>query len=971
MEKKKYKIIAAMLAFAFMFMPACLAEDAASTEAAGAGQPQKAAVISGDPLKEKISIDYKDVDIADILRSLSYTYGLNLVTSSEVKGKITISLKDVTIAEALDAILSANGYNYSHKGSILYITPGGTEGAQVVTEPITLKYIKAADAQNLVRKVLSSKGDIKVDEISNMLVVTDYSVNIEKLKELLKGVDQPPRQVLIEAKIVDISSKDLQNLGVTWQIDYSPGHGIFGRSTAKAEELKMTQTLAGPSSSLTGGQLKLDTLVLKGLTANATIDALVQAQKAHLLASPSIAVLNNREARIIIGEKVPYKERTQTTTGTTETTRFIDVGTTLRVTPSINADGYITLAIHPEVSSVKALIDAGPQITTREADTVVRVKEGETIVIGGLIRQEDNRVRSHIPILGDIPIIGHLFSNYSKDQTQTELAVFITPKILLSRAEMLAENKTRYEEEAYVNILSTADLNVQMKLLEKANNLQSGIGPESADKEAWQRKNQALSLYECIMTQFPDGPKAAEASYKAAALYNDLGEYYLAKEACAKLSSKYPNSEFAAKSIELQKSINSRLKNEARQKAQTELAKIKTLEAEEERKQLREDSDELPASRLEEERLRRAKERQEAQLDLDEILKKAREEGKMIKEYRAEELRRQKAEERKKASAEASAQARIKGELRRRAEQSQRQKEELIRQAEDIRSAKDELRRASAEVRFEKDALRRAAAEARLIKEQERKKYAAEEAARKDEERKQARRAKSAQEEAERAAKEKARAEKEAQAKAIEKTRRQKEEQRRRAEEVKAAKEELLREAQSARLAKEEMRKAAIEARRAKEEMRKEAQAAAAAKKEEARRAAVEAAQQARLKEEARRAAQSEKLSRQRSAAEEAARKVEERKKAAEARKIKEEMRRMASAEEAARKAEALKRASEARARKEEARKAAQERTRLDKLSRQKAASEARAVKEEARKMAIAEAAQQARMRLEEEEVIQ
>ncbi len=671
----------------------------------------------------------------------------------------------------------------------------------------------------------------------------------------------------------------------------------------------------------------MDTLILKGLTANATIDALVQAQKAHLLASPSIAVLNNREARIIIGEKVPYKERTQTTTGTTETTRFIDVGTTLRVTPSINADGYITLAIHPEVSSVKALIDAGPQITTREADTVVRVKEGETIVIGGLIRQEDNRVRSRIPILGDIPIIGFLFSNWSKDQTQTELAVFITPKILRSRAEMLEENKTRYEEEAYVNILSTADLNVQMKLLEKARNLQSGIGVESANKEAWQRKNQSLSLYECIMTQFPDGPKAAEASYQAAVLYNDLGEYYLAKEACAKLASKYPDSEFVAKAGDLQKSINAHLRKDARQKADTELAKIKTLEAEEERKNLREDTDELPASRLQEERLRRAKERQEAQPDLEEILKKAREEGKMIKAYRAEELRRQNAEERKKVSSEASQQARLKGELRRRSEAIQRKKEELYREAEDARSEKEDLRRATAEVRFEKEDLRRAAAEAKFMKEQERKKSAAEDVAKKEAERKQIQRAKAAQEKERRAAQERARSEKEAQSKAIEKARRQKEEQRKKTEEVKAAKEELLREAQNARLAKEEMRKAAIEAKRAKEQMRKEATAEAAAKKEEMRRAALEAAQQARLKE-------------------------EERKKAADARKIKEEMRRAAS---------------QAQAAKVEARKASQEKARLEKIARQKAAAEAKAAKEEERKKAITEASAWARLKLEKE----
>ncbi|MFH0855793.1 MAG: hypothetical protein V1869_04730 [Candidatus Omnitrophota bacterium] len=475
-----------------------------------------------------------------------------------------------------------------------------------------------------------------------MLVVTDYPASIEKLKALLKDVDQPPRQVLIEAKIVDMTSKDLKNLGVTWTADWSP--------SASSKVVKMTQTLAGTSSSLSGGQFKLDSLVLNGLTATATIDALIQDQKAHLLASPSIAVLNNREARIIIGEKVPYKEKTQTTTGTTETTKYIDVGTTLRVTPSINADGYITLAIHPEVSSVSALLDAGPRITTREADTTVRVKEGETIVICGLIKQEDSSTRSRIPILGYIPGIEYLFSSRSSDKSQTELAVFITPKILLSRAEMLAENKTRYEEEAYVNIMSTADLNVQAKLFEKAKNLQENTGVESFYKDDWQRKNQALSIYECIVTQFPDGPKAPESAYQAAALYSDLGEQNLAKEMCAKILLKYPDSEFADKAVELRNSVNARIRKVARGKAEAELAKIRNLTKEESSQALRLQEDEDLKERLQG-ALEEDKKSLVNQALLEEARRRAKLEREMIKAYRAEKA--QQAQEQARAQARA------------------------------------------------------------------------------------------------------------------------------------------------------------------------------------------------------------------------------------------------------------------------------------------------------------------------------
>ncbi len=519
-----------------------------------------------DPLKEKVSLDYKDVDIATVLRSLSHTYGLNLVTSSEIKGKITISLKDVTVQAALDVILTANDYYYTLKENIIFIMPKTKEEKEEpqVSEPIILNYLKVSDAQNLLNKVLSPQGDIKIDETANLLIVTDFQKNVEKLKELVKTVDQAPQQVLIEAKIVDITSQDLDNLGVTWQFDYNPGTGLFNRKSLAQERLTGGGNYAGPSSSLNASQFELNTLSIKDLTISATIDALIQDQKAHLLASPSIAVLNNREARIIIGEKVPFKERTQTTTGTSETTKFIDVGTTLRVTPSINADGYITMAIHPEVSSVTALLDAGPRITTREADTMVRVKEGETIVIGGLIKQEDARKASHTPFLGKIPLIGFLFSNRSKDQSQTELAVFITPKILRSREEMLKESKTLYEEEAYVNLLATGNLNAQKVLFEKAQNLEEGKGLESRRKEEWLRKNQALSMFEAIYTQFPDGPKAAESGYRAARIYFEyLEEYYLAKDLCARIISDYPDSPYAEKAKSLYKRIELILEHRA------------------------------------------------------------------------------------------------------------------------------------------------------------------------------------------------------------------------------------------------------------------------------------------------------------------------------------------------------------------------------------------------------------------------
>jgi len=544
MKNRLSILIYSLICFFAAGPAACAQESAAPAESAQTAPA--GAIVKENPI---ISLDYKDADVNAVLRSLAWSYGLNLVASTDVKGKVTINLRNVTLNDALDAILIANGYIHTRRGNIIYISSGSAEGMDMSSEPVFLKYLKAAESQNLLRKVISSKGDIKVDEVSNMLIITDYAASIEKVKKLIQSIDIPPQQVLVEVKIVDITSKDLQNIGVTYSADYKPAgdvKGLFQRNTRYQEELKGTVGMAGPSSSLSGGQFQVNTLNFKGLSITATIDALVQDQKANLLASPSIAVLNNREARIVIGEKVPYKERTQTTTGTTETTKFIDVGTTLRVTPSINADGYITMMLHPEVSSVSSLLDAGPRITTREADTTVRVKEGETIVLGGLIKQQDDRTRSKIPLLGDLPIIGLLFSDRSKDQTQTELAVFITPKILRSREEAKLYG-AKQEEEIYVNIGPTGELSIAYQLFEKADHLDRGVGLESRNKDLKFRKAQALSLFENIASQFPNSPKAPEALWRAGQIcYRYERDVFKARDLLEKLISDYPESRYAA-----------------------------------------------------------------------------------------------------------------------------------------------------------------------------------------------------------------------------------------------------------------------------------------------------------------------------------------------------------------------------------------------------------------------------------------
>ena len=485
------------------------------------------------------------------------------MATKDIKGKVTVVLKDVTVDEALNAILNVNGYIFTRRGNLIYITPGpGIEGVDVTTVNIPLKYLTASEASALIQKAISSKGDIRNDEATNSLVVTDFSASIEKVKKVLQEVDIPPIQVLIEAKLVDITEKDFQNFGLTYTLDYKPTgaiKGLFGTKSSAQQELTAGQTLPGPSSNLSGGQLK-SAITFKGLTGSVTLDALLQNQKAHLLASPSIATLSGKEARIIIGERFPYLEKEQTTTGTTATTKFVDIGTTLRVTPRVSPDGWITMYVHPEVSSLSATLDAGPRIATREADATIRVRDGQTIIIGGLIKREDNKTRGRIPILSHIPVLGWLFKNASTDLTSTESVVFITPHISRTPEEMAAiEAATQKEETA--NIQDAGQRVTVNQFWADANDLENNEGLISREKDKETRMSEALDLYQQIARQFPESEKAGESLFRSGLIaYRYFADLDLAKDLFSQLYQDYPDSSHTDKSQQMIEQINKKLK---------------------------------------------------------------------------------------------------------------------------------------------------------------------------------------------------------------------------------------------------------------------------------------------------------------------------------------------------------------------------------------------------------------------------
>ncbi len=510
-----------------------------------------------DPQSKKLSIDYHEANLVSVLQALSYSFNLNLVMTGNVQGKVSAHLQNITIDEVLNAILKVNGYRFLRKDDIIYVMRAGD--METIAEVFHLSFLAAADAKQLLSKTISKQGDIQINEATNSLVVVDVPESIKKVKQILAEFDVAPIQVLIEAKIVDIESKDYENLGTVINSTFDAKGTSTGASTGTStstvtsapgtlaqdstQSVALGTNLAGPSTNIPGNQINV-TPTFKSLALNVQLDALIQHNKAHLLASPSIATLNGKEAKINIGERFPFLQTTTTPVGNTQTTMFVDVGTMLRVTPMVSPDGWITMKIHPEVSSILASLPAGPSITTREADSTIRVRDNETIIIGGLINKIDDRTKSGVPFLRSIPLIGWLFSNRSADKENTELTVFITPHIV--RASDVMNHNPLIKLNVYSpDYVHNGDQYAQDKMFAYIQSIETDIGgvkPEASDLFKY---SEMLETYQTIYRQFPDSPKADYCLYRIAQIYSTVfHKSEAARQTLKKLLERFPNSSY-------------------------------------------------------------------------------------------------------------------------------------------------------------------------------------------------------------------------------------------------------------------------------------------------------------------------------------------------------------------------------------------------------------------------------------------
>ena len=410
---------------------AALALALCSAPATGQDQPPKL-----DPGRN-VTVSTRNMDLAAFLELLSVSYKLNIVSPKDITGKVSVNFYDVPPLDALKAVLEANGYQHAVETtagrSIIKIqTIPKVEGAVPVTmQTFKLNYVTAADIAKVAEGVITKHGIVKIAPNTNALIIQDLPEAIERIQEIVKLLDAPPRQVMIDAKIVELSQSDTQQTGLNWSMFQK-----MKVADITAQIGLNQQCNDGDRVTTTSCLVDLRAGILDENNATLILDFFDALTNSTIISRPSIRTLDNKPAHIISGQIVPIplfdfaKD-----TGVRTLSGFQDeqVGVELTVTPHINEDGYITLEINPKVESIERYITVGgdeqrPVKNTRQADTTIRIKDGNTAVIGGLTSSSTTTTITGLPVLKDMPGIGWFFRNNVTTIVDSELIIFITPK---------------------------------------------------------------------------------------------------------------------------------------------------------------------------------------------------------------------------------------------------------------------------------------------------------------------------------------------------------------------------------------------------------------------------------------------------------------------------------------------------------------------------------------------------------------
>jgi type IV pilus assembly protein PilQ len=453
------------------FIATLAASSLAFAQAPAAGNAQVKPT-EGQAAAETFTIQFQDTEILQALQMLSMQGKRNIIASRGVQGKVSANLYDVTLFDALDVIMRANDLRMEESGNFIYVYTRqewedvSKSRLKKVSRNFPLEYLNAKDAGEFIAPILSEVG--KVSFVGNvekgfeptpadggsdswafqgMLVVSDYPENIKAIENLLKEIDTPPSQVVVESTVVSSKVQQKDGFGVDVSIignlDFanltnplSGANDLFsGDVTKPAGESSVTAGNSAVSgwdreSTMKVGVISDDVSVFLRLLDSVT--------DTTVLARPRVMALNRQRAQILIGRRVGYLSSTTTQTATTQSVEFLDSGIKLVFRPFISSDGSIRMELAPSVSEAKIenLVDTNgstlpvPNEDTSEITTNVRVKNGQTLVLGGLFKENTVIERRQVPGLGDIPLLGNAFKGYDDSLTREEIIFLVTPTIV-------------------------------------------------------------------------------------------------------------------------------------------------------------------------------------------------------------------------------------------------------------------------------------------------------------------------------------------------------------------------------------------------------------------------------------------------------------------------------------------------------------------------------------------------------------
>ena len=399
-----------------------------------------------------------DVDIRNLLTSIALANNLNIVISDEVQGNVSVKLSNINAQDMIKIIAENNNYTYQFKDNVIYISKGDKD---INLYTIQINYLELDKIAQTINLMLTGNLPDKIDDkdkktdINNKVMIDESENTIsfygtlkqyEQIKNFLQEQDKPQKQVSLEAKVTAIQKDAAKDLGVSWEwskLPQSPEHEIT------YDTVKHTVINEDGSKEEITDYLPVDEVTRKwnddenipgvirfgkGVDGYpyefyyaAKIDALISDGKANILARPNITTIQGKEAVINIGSEVPVPTVSTTNSTTTTSIKYREAGIILKCTPRVNEDGIITVKVHTEVSSPMYVEDMKAyRFQKRSADTIVRLKDGQTMVIGGLIGSDEAKQMSKIPFLGDIPILGNLFKHIQKSKSDTEVMIFLT-----------------------------------------------------------------------------------------------------------------------------------------------------------------------------------------------------------------------------------------------------------------------------------------------------------------------------------------------------------------------------------------------------------------------------------------------------------------------------------------------------------------------------------------------------------------